>query len=113
MSQALMSLKAQGRLRHYYGWRGNMLTHLNKDGVATTPIPGVFILSEAAPSLLQFAITKPLLALVLQGRKRVTMGNHIFEFGAGESLLVTVDVPTVSQVITASAATPIIHWLWN
>lgn len=80
--------------------------HLTKDGVATTPIPGVFILSEAAPSLLQFAITKPLLALVLQGRKRVTMGNHTFEFGAGESLLVTVDVPTVSQVITASAATP-------
>lgn len=80
--------------------------HLNKDGVAATPIPGVFILSEAAPSLLQFAITKPLVALVLQGRKRVTMGSHTFDFGAGESLLVTMDVPTVSQVITASAAAP-------
>ncbi len=80
--------------------------HLNKEGVATTPIPGVFILSETAPSILQFAITKPLLALVLQGRKRVTMGSHTFDFGMGESLLVTMDVPTVSQVITASAATP-------
>lgn len=80
--------------------------HLNKEGVATTPIPGVFILSETAPSMLQFAITKPLLALVLQGRKRVTMGSHTFDFGMGESLLVTMDVPTVSQVITASAATP-------
>jgi AraC-like DNA-binding protein len=80
--------------------------HLNKEGVATTPIPGVFILSETAPSMLQFAITKPLLALVLQGRKRVTMGSHTFDFGIGESLLVTMDVPTVSQVITASAATP-------
>lgn len=80
--------------------------HLNNEGVATTPIPGVFILSETAPSMLQFAITKPLLALVLQGRKRVTMGSHTFDFGMGESLLVTMDVPTVSQVITASAATP-------
>lgn len=80
--------------------------HLNKEGVATTPIPGVFILSETAPSMLQFAITKPLLALVLQGRKRVTMGSHTFDFGMGESLLVTMDVPTVSQVMTASAATP-------
>ncbi|HFK4763061.1 TPA: AraC family transcriptional regulator N-terminal domain-containing protein [Citrobacter farmeri] len=80
--------------------------HLNKEGVATTPIPGVFILSETAPSMLQFAITKPLLALVLQGRKRVTMGSHTFDFGMGESLLVTMDVPTVSQVITTSAATP-------
>ncbi|SFC22283.1 AraC-type DNA-binding protein [Kosakonia oryzae] len=80
--------------------------HRNKEGVATTPIPGVFILSESAPSLLQFAITKPLVAFVLQGRKQVTMGSHTFDFGAGESLLVTADVPTVSQVITASAATP-------
>lgn len=80
--------------------------HLNKEGVATTLIPGVFILSETAPSMLQFAITKPLLALVLQGRKRVTMGSHTFDFGMGESLLVTMDVPTVSQIITASAATP-------
>lgn len=80
--------------------------HLNKEGVATTLIPGVFILSETAPSMLQFAITKPLLALVLQGRKRVTMGSHTFDLGMGESLLVTMDVPTVSQVMTASAATP-------
>lgn len=80
--------------------------HLNKEGVATTLIPGVFILSETAPSMLQFAITKPLLALVLQGRKRVTMGSHTFDFCMGESLLVTMDVPTVSQIITASAATP-------
>ncbi len=80
--------------------------HLNKEGVATTPIPGVFILSETAPSLLQFAVTKPLIALVLQGRKRVTMGSHTFDFGIGESLLITMDVPTVSQVITASATTP-------
>ena len=34
------------------------------------------------------------------------MGGHTFDFGMGESLLVTMDVPTVSQVITASAATP-------
>lgn len=80
--------------------------HLNKEGVAITLMPGVFILSETAPSLLQFAITKPLVALVLQGRKRVMMGSHTFDFGAGESLLITVDVPTVSQVITASATIP-------
>ncbi|HBR1251109.1 TPA: AraC family transcriptional regulator, partial [Klebsiella pneumoniae] len=98
----------QRRLLRYYTWRGNMPARISimNEGVATIPIPGVFILSETAPSMLQFAITKPLLALVLQDRKRVTMGSHTFDFGIGESLLVTMDVPTVSQVITASAATP-------
>ncbi|EOE3281846.1 AraC family transcriptional regulator N-terminal domain-containing protein [Klebsiella pneumoniae] len=98
----------QRRLLRYYTWRGNMPARISimNEGVATIPIPGVFILSETAPSMLQFAITKPLLALVLQDRKRVTLGSHTFDFGIGESLLVTMDVPTVSQVITASAATP-------
>ncbi|MEE2241863.1 AraC family transcriptional regulator [Klebsiella pneumoniae] len=98
----------QRRLLRYYTWRGNMPARISimNEGVATIPIPGVFILSETAPSMLQFAITKPLLALVLQDRNRVTLGSHTFDFGIGESLLVTMDVPTVSQVITASAATP-------
>lgn len=80
--------------------------HHNGAGVAATPIGGVFILRETAPSALQFAITKPLVALVLQGSKRVNMGSNSFDFGAGESMLVTMDVPTVSQVITASADNP-------
>lgn len=79
---------------------------LDGEGVAATPIDGMFILRETAPSPLQYAITRPLVALVLQGGKRVGMGERSFTFGAGESLLITMDVPTVSQVITASAAAP-------
>jgi len=80
--------------------------HVNGEGFAATSIDSVALLREASPSPLQHAITKPLVALVLQGRKRVTMGARTFEFGAGESLLITMDVPTVSQITTASAAAP-------
>ena len=80
--------------------------HHNGAGVAATPVDGVFILRETSPTALQFAITKPLVALVLQGSKRVTMGNNSYDFSAGESLLVTMDVPTVSQVTAASADAP-------
>ncbi|THT98753.1 AraC family transcriptional regulator [Lampropedia puyangensis] len=80
--------------------------HANADGLAATPVEGVVILREAAPSLLQYAISKPLVALVLQGGKRVTMGSHSYDFGAGESLLITMDVPTVSQITIASRAAP-------
>ncbi|WP_245597956.1 AraC family transcriptional regulator [Ottowia thiooxydans] len=81
-------------------------SHADRNGVARTPIPGVTVILETAPGALQFAINRPLVALVLQGRKRVVMGHTTFEFGAGESLLITTDVPTVSEITAASAAAP-------
>ena len=80
--------------------------HAQANGVAATPIPGLALVRETAPTALQHAINRPLVALVLQGGKRVTMGSRTFEFGAGESLLITADVPTVSQITRASAAAP-------
>jgi AraC-like DNA-binding protein len=78
--------------------------HLN--GVALTPCRGMVILREAMPTPLLYAISKPLVALVLQGSKRVSMGNTTVEFGAGESLIITADVPTVSQITRASRHKP-------
>ena len=80
--------------------------HADRAGVAATPVDGLVILRETAPTMLQHAVSKPLVALVLQGGKRVTMGSSTFDFGAGDSLLITTDVPTVSQITTASRALP-------
>jgi len=80
--------------------------HANQHGVAATPIPGFAVVRETTPSALQHAINRPLVALVLQGSKRVTMGPRSFDFDAGQSLLITADVPTVSQITRANAATP-------
>ncbi len=49
---------------------------------------------------------RPLVALVVQGTKYVTMGEQAFTFSAGASLLITADVPTVSQITRASIAAP-------
>lgn len=81
-------------------------THVDTHGVAQTSIPGLVILRETAATSLQYAISKPLVALVLQGGKRVTMGTNTFDFGAAESLLITTDVPTVSQITHASIEKP-------
>ena len=83
-------------------------TYADGDGVARTPVPGLTILRETSPSMLQYAVSRPLVALVQQGRKRVSMGSASFELGAGESLLITADVPTVSQITQASAGKPYI-----
>ena len=80
--------------------------HAGRNGIAATPVEGLVVLRETAPTMLQFAVSKPLIALVLQGGKRVTTGSSTFDFGAGDSLLITTDVPTVSQITTASRVLP-------
>lgn len=75
-------------------------------GVAPTPFPELAILRHTRPTPLHYAIVRPLVALVVQGRKQVTMGSSSYDFGAGESLLVTAEVPTVSQITRASLAAP-------
>ncbi len=75
-------------------------------GLAQTPIPGLTIIRQASPSDLAHAISRPLVCLVLQGRKKVAIRAQTFTFNAGDSLLITADVPTVSQITQASAAAP-------
>lgn len=80
--------------------------HADRHGVAATPLDGFLIIRETAPTMLRYDVSKPLVALVLQGGKRVAMGSRTFDLGAGDSLLITTDVPTVSQITTASRALP-------
>ncbi len=81
-------------------------TYADPTGLAQTPIPGLTTIRSATPSGLLYAISQPLVCLVLQGSKQVAMGTQSFSFGAGDSLLITADVPPVSQVTRASADAP-------
>lgn len=80
--------------------------HADAAGIARTPIPGLTTVRTAAPSGLVYAISRPLICLVVQGSKHVTMGTRGFSFSADDSLLITADVPTVSQITRASIAAP-------
>ena len=80
--------------------------HADADGLARTPVPGLTIIHSNAPGELVHAVSHPLVCLVLQGRKQVTVGARTLEFGPGDSLLIASDVPTVSQIVRADAAAP-------
>lgn len=86
--------------------RRHAQVHADSNGIAATPIPGLTTVRATAPSGLVHAISRPLACLVLQGGKHVTMGMQAFDFAAGDSLLITADVPTVSQITHASAMAP-------
>ncbi len=77
-----------------------------QDGLARTPVAGLTTIRSISPSGLEYAISRPLICLVLQGSKQVTLGLETFTFEAGDSLLITADVPTVSQITRASIAEP-------
>lgn len=82
------------------------LTKADANGLAATPVAGLTVVRITAPSGIVHAIPRPMVCLVLQGRKHVAMGDRDFLFGAGDSLLITADVPTVSQVTQAAPGSP-------
>jgi AraC-like DNA-binding protein len=83
-------------------------SHAEPSGLAQTPIPGLTTIRSIAPSGLIHTISHPLVCLVLQGSKQVAMGTQTLTFTAGDSLLITADVPIVSQITQASLAAPYI-----
>ncbi len=94
-------------VRHYAN------DHADQAGIAATPIPGLTIIRATVLTELSYAIQQPLICLVLQGAKHVTMGKQSFTFCAGDSLLIMADVPTASQITLASADEPYFSLVLN
>jgi AraC-like DNA-binding protein len=76
------------------------------DITAVTPVSGLFLIQRTTPSELEHSVIKPLVCLVLQGRKRVAIANDVFSYGTGDTMIVTGNVPTASRINEASAANP-------
>lgn len=87
--------------------------HADASGVARSPIDGLTVIRATTPSGLDYAISSPLVALVLQGSKAVSMGAQQFAFSAGDSLLVTADVPTISQITRAKPEKPYVSLVFH
>ena len=71
-----------------------------------TGIDGFTLVRCRAPTALEAMVYSPLLCLVLQGRKESYLGDAGVSFGRGESLIVSLGVPTVSRVTEASRDAP-------
>jgi AraC-like DNA-binding protein len=71
-----------------------------------TLIPGVTLYRYTAPTVPDWVTYEPSMALVVQGRKRVTLGGMSFDYGASRFLLTSLELPVTSQVIEASPEVP-------
>jgi AraC-like DNA-binding protein len=68
---------------------------------AARPIEGLLLLRQDAPSAFEAFLYEPVLCLILQGRKQVSIGEQSLSFGPGECLLVSHDMPVCSRITKA------------
>jgi AraC-like DNA-binding protein len=69
-------------------------------------IEGISVLSADRPTLELGTVTEPIFALVAQGTKHSVLGDRVFDYGAGQYLVVTIDLPLISQITQASPDEP-------
>ncbi len=85
--------------------------HIQAAGDHATDIPGLTLYRRTAPTPCNAATYEPSLAVFVQGRKRVTLGGTTYLCDESTFLLTSVDVPIVSQIITASKDVPLLSLL--
>lgn len=76
------------------------------DGDYTTQIPGLMIYRRSAATDPMPCIYDLGLGITVQGGKRVSLGDEIFDYGPGQSLVTSVDLPVVSYVTRADPVEP-------
>lgn len=80
--------------------------HAAAEAPLETAVDGLSIVRQRAPTGFSHTIYKPAFCLVLQGAKRLLAGDRILTFGRMQSLIVSVHVPVVAHVLSASRAEP-------
>ena len=81
------------------------------DGDFATAIPALTLHRRSVPSEPMHCIYGLGLGLPVQGRKQVLLGDEVFDFVPGNSLLTTVDLPVITHVTKASTAEPFLGLL--
>jgi AraC-like DNA-binding protein len=80
--------------------------HTPEDSYNATAIDTLFFGCRTSPTQPVHAAQQPCFALVAQGEKTLTVGEHTLRYGVGDFLLVALDVPVVSRVTRASVEEP-------
>lgn len=69
-------------------------------------LPGVMLLHRPASDGRACAVYQPLVALVVQGRKRVSFGSEAWDYGPDRCFITSLDLPAQAEVLEASPQRP-------
>ena len=80
--------------------------HIAKDGFQATTIERLTLARSSTVTMPMPSVYRPLLCLVAQGRKDITLGDRVFRYGPGRYGIVTHDLPVTGQVVEATPDKP-------
>ena len=83
--------------------RGIIAAHARSD--LQTSIGGL-LLSKVETATPDHSLTEPLLVVIAQGGKRLLLGDRVFEYRAGQCLVVTADLPVTGHFLDANPQAP-------
>jgi hypothetical protein len=69
-------------------------------------IPDVRLRSATAATGFSNTVAEPAFAIVAQGAKRAILGDKVFDYAAGQFLVVSIDLPICGQVVRATSQKP-------
>src|ERR1700723_3736521 len=79
---------------------------LGDSGERATQVPGLMLYRRTAVTVPNPSTYEPSLRVIAQGRIRVDLGKASYVFGRSKFLLTSLELPVVSEVITASEEAP-------
>jgi AraC-like DNA-binding protein len=80
--------------------------HVSKDGFQATPIERLTLVRSSTVTMPMPNVYRPQLCLVAQGRKEVTLGDHVFRYAPGRYGVVTYELPAIGHVVEATPDMP-------
>lgn len=83
-----------------------LLRRMPTSGTYPTSVPGFVLNRRDVINVPENCWNKPILAVTIQGSKRVVVGTEEYRYGAGNCLLAGVDLPNLSYLTEASPEKP-------
>jgi len=86
--------------------RNSIARWTEQGSLYATGVPGLSLFRRDEPTELVSAIYEPSICMVIQGAKRVQLGDETYVYDAHHYLVTSVDLPTFVQIIEASKEKP-------
>lgn len=80
--------------------------HCQADGAVDTAIPGLKLFRGSNTEVPTCAIMTSVFAMMVQGAKRITVGDDTYDYDASQYLISSVDLPMFARITQASIAEP-------
>lgn len=83
------------------------------NGAHKTALPQLTLMRESAVSTGMCDVVEPILAIMVQGKKEVLLGEETYQYGAAQYLVVSVDLPLRGFVVEATPDKPYLGFKLN